>query len=255
MRAGLVGLVLLLWAGTAAAAEDPVYALYASGDYDGAVRAGEATHTAAGYAMAARALLGQEMLRDSPCLDCLKRAEQFARRAVAADPRFAWGQLWLAVSLGYEARITGIVRARLDDVPGQAHRALEAAIAADPDNPYAVSAMGGWNIAIVEGGGALAARLFYGATTRKALALFDRAVQVAADNVSVRYQIGLSLAGFDPEKYHDRIAAEFRAAIAAKPATVYEKAIQARAARLAALLTAHPGDDFAALVRKFEGYP
>ena len=103
----------------AAAAEDPVYALYASGDYDGAVRAGEATHTAAGYAMAARALLGQEMLRDSPCLDCLKRAEQFARRAVAADPRFAWGQLWLAVSLGYEARITGIVRARLDDVPAQ----------------------------------------------------------------------------------------------------------------------------------------
>ena len=152
MRAGLVGLVLLLWAGTAAAAEDPVYALYASGDYDGAVRAGEATHTAAGYAMAARALLGQEMLRDSPCLDCLKRAEQFARRAVAADPRFAWGQLWLAVSLGYEARITGIVRARLDDVPAQAHRALEAAIAADPDNPYAVSAMGGWNIAIVGGG-------------------------------------------------------------------------------------------------------
>ena len=89
----------------------------------------------------------------------------------------------------------------------------------------------------------------------KALALFDRAVQVAPDNVSVRYQIGLSLAGFDPEKYHDRIAAEFRAAIAAKPATAYEKAIQARAARLAALLTARPGGDFAALVRKFEGYP
>ena len=141
MKAGLVGLVLLLWAGTAAAAEDPVYALYARGDYEGTVRAGEAAHTAAGYAMAARALLGQEMLGDSPCLDCLKRAEQFARRAVAADPRFAWGQLWLAVSLGYEARITGIVRARLDDVPGQAHRALEARLGlevyfADPRSPW-----------------------------------------------------------------------------------------------------------------------
>ena len=35
----------------------------------------------------------------------------------------------------------------------------------------------------------------------EALALFDRAVKLAPDNVAVHYQIGLSLAGFDSEKY------------------------------------------------------
>ena len=255
MKPALAGLVVLLWAGTAAAAEDPVYALYAGGDYDGAVRAGEATHTAAGYAMAARALLDQDRLRNAPCLECLKRAEGFARRAIDADPGLAWGQLWLAVALGYEARITGTVRARLDDVPGRSHRALDKAVADDPDNPHAVSALGGWNIAIVKGGGALAARLFYGATSGKALALFDRAVQIAPGNVSVRYQIGLSLAGVDPDKYRDRIIGEFKAAIAGKPVTAYEKAMQDRAGTLLALLTAGRSEAFAALVRKFEGYP
>ncbi|MCP5412020.1 MAG: hypothetical protein H6924_07785 [Alphaproteobacteria bacterium] len=255
MKVIAAALAFVLLAGLPASAQDTPYALYARGDYDAAVKAGEAAGNAAGFAVAARALLGQAMLRDAPCLACLKRAEDFSRRAIAADPGYSWGQLWLAVSLGYEARINGIIRARLDDAPGQARRALDKAIAADPANAYAVSALGGWNMAIVAGGGALAARLLYGATEDKAIALFDQAVRLAPGNVSVRYQIGLSLAGFDVDKYRDRIGREFQATIAGNPATAYEKAMQGRAARLMALLA--PGHEaaLAALLRKYQGYP
>ena len=135
----------LLWPAPALA-DDPLFALYADGKYEAAMRAGEASHTAPGLAVAARAALADAVLRPDPCMDCLKRGEADARAAIAADPRLADGQVWLAVALGYQSRLTGILRARLRDAPGQARAALEAAIAADPKNPYAVSALGGYRV-------------------------------------------------------------------------------------------------------------
>ena len=86
---------------------------------------------------------------------CLERAEDFARAAVAADPHLADGHVWLAVALGYEARIIGVMRARLRDMPGQAKEELDAALATIPTIAYALAALGGWHIEIVRGGGAI----------------------------------------------------------------------------------------------------
>ena len=126
------------------------------------------------------------------------------------------------------------------------------AVADDPKNAFAVSALGGWHIEIVRGGGAFLARLAFGARESEALALFDRAVRLAPENVAVHYQIGLSLAGFNTGKYRSRIAAEFKAALAAAPETAYEKKMQGRAAELLDLL--NQGDAFDARVRKYQGF-
>jgi len=155
--------------------------------------------------------------------------------------------------LGYQARITGAVKARIKNSPAQSKAALEAAVADDPKNAYAVSALGGWHIEVVRGGGATLARLFYGARETTALSLFDRSVSLAPDNVAVRYQIGLSLAGFDPDKYHARIATELKAAISATPDTAYEKKIRARAQELLGLLNQQ--EMFQLRVRKYQGFP
>ena len=247
--------LLLLASPVHAATTEEIFALYAKGDYEQAVKAGEAAKTAPGYAIAARAVLADAVLRDRPCMECLTRAETLARQAVAADPRHAFGQVWLAVALGYQSRITGVVRARLRDAPGQSKTALDAAVAADPRNPFAVSALGGWHIEIVRGGGAYLARLLYGATETEALALLDRAVKLAPANVAVHYQIALSLLGFDERKYRARIQGELRAAIAAEPATSYEKAMQARASELLGLVNRGATDALEAKVRIFQGYP
>ena len=255
MRAALLALLLLLPAAARAATTEEIFALYARGDYEQAMKAGEVARTAPGYAIAARAVLADAMLRDSPCLECLERAERLSRQAVATDPRHAFGQLWLAVSLGYQSRITGVVKARLRDAPGQSKLALDAAIGADPQNPYAVSALGGWHIEIVRGGGAYLARLLYGARESEALALFDRSIKLAPGNVAVRYQIALSLLGFDAEKYRTRILAELRAAMAGEAATSYEKQIQGRANELLGLVNRGAQDVLTARVRKYQGYP
>jgi hypothetical protein len=235
------------------ATTDEIFAVYARGDYEQAARLGEAARTAPGLAIAARAVLADDVLRDTPCLPCLERAEALSRQAVAADPHHAFGQVWLAVALGYQARITGAVKARIKNSPAQSKAALEAAVADDPKNAYAVSALGGWHIEVVRGGGATLARMFYGARETTALSLFDRSVRLAPDNVAVRYQIGLSLAGFDADKYRARIAAEFKAALAAAPDTAYEKKIQARAGELLGLL--NQNEAFQLRVRKYQGFP
>jgi tetratricopeptide (TPR) repeat protein len=255
MKIAALALLMLAAPVAHAATTDEIFALYAKGNYEQAARVGEAAHTAPGYAIAARAVLADEVLRDAPCLDCLQRAENLARQAVAADPHHAYGQIWLAVALGYQARVTGVVRARLKDAPGQSKIALDMAVQDDPKNAFAVSALGGWNMEIVRGGGATLARMLYGATEAEAIALFDRAVKLAPDNVAVHYQIALSLVGYDAEKYHARILAELRAAVADEAATAYEKKIQDRANDLLGLVNRGPQDALAARVRKYQGYP
>lgn len=254
MKRALFGLMLLAVPAWAAPGDD-VYATYAKGDYEAAARAGEAAHTAASLTMAARAVLADEALRDTPCMDCLRRAEKLSRAAIAMDPHNAFAQLWLAASLGYQGRIMGTVKARLADIPNQSKTALDAALAADPNNGYVVSAVGGWNLAVVKAGGAFLARQIFGATEAQGMTMIDRAVKLDPGNVSVRFQNGLVLADFDADKYHDRILTELRAALSAHADTVYEKRIQERANILLGLVTHGSQDALTARVRKYSGWP
>lgn len=251
----LAAALLLAAPGARAATTEEIFALYARGDYAQAEKAGEAAHTAPGYAIAARAVLADAMLRDAPCLECLKRAEALARQAVAADPHHAFGQVWLAVALGYQARITGIVQARLHDSPARSKAALDQAVADEPRNAFAVSALGGWHVEVVRGGGAMLAGMLYGASEAQGIALFDRAVKLDPSNVAVHYQIALSLLGFNPAKYHARIVGELRAAVAGAAATEYERRMQDRANELLGLVNHGPDEALAARVRKYQGYP
>ena len=255
MKFLLALLMLLVPLSAQAAGDEEIFATYARGDYEQAARMGEASRTAPGLAIAARAVLADAVLRDAPCLACFERAEKLSRQAIAADPHFAFGQVWLAVALGYQARIIGAVKARMKDMPHQSRVALDQAVTDDPGNPFAVSALGGWHIEVVRGGGAPLARLFYGARESVAISLFDRAVRLAPGNVAVRYQIALSLAGFDAAKYRARIASELKAAVSDTPETAYEKKIQARAGELLALMNQGMDDAFHARVRKYQGFP
>ena len=128
--------------------------------------------------------------------------------------------------------------ARVHNTPGEAKDELDAALKADPHNPYALAAIGGWNVEIVRAGGAYLARKFYGASLNEALSLFDRAVHAAPGNVAVHYQIALSLSGFDPDTYRGRIESELTETVHATPDTAYEKAMQGACRRTACIAPA-----------------
>jgi len=247
-------LLALLLAGSAPDAGD-LFQLYARGQYDEAMRQGAASGTATGLALAARAAMADAMMRPQPCLECLKRGEAFARRAIAADNDAPDGHVWLAAALGYEARIVGLVRARLENDPAQAKANLDQALRAEPDNAYALAALGGWNVEIVRTGGKFLAHKLYGASLEQGFGLFDRAVRAAPRNVAVRYQIALSLAGLNADTHRGRIENELEAVIHAMPETAYEKFVQGRAVELRALLKRGDRDSFEIKLRTFQGYP
>ena len=166
-------------------------------------------------------------MRPAPCLECLKRGEAYARRAVAADGQAPDGHVWLAASLGYETRIVGVVRARLDNDPAQAKEHLDAALKVEPDNAYALAALGGWNVEIGARGRKFpgAANCTTPAWSRDSHCSIVRCAWRPAMS-AVRYQIALSLAGLDPETYRSRVENELDAAIHAAPETAYEKFVQ-----------------------------
>lgn len=235
------------------AAERP-YDLYAAGRYNDAIRAGVAEQDASGFAIAARAVLADATTRDRPCGACLERAEGFARHAVQADPNYPDGQTYLAVSLGLEARLAGPIFARMHNYPGQAKRALDAALKADPKNFWALAALGGWNVEIVRTGGPVLADFFYAASVDKGLEAFAQAFSIAPHNVAIRYQYALSLAGYDLPRFRRAVDEALSRAQHDAPLTAYERLAQSRATELAGLLRRGDTVAFALRVRKYQGY-
>ncbi len=250
----LVGALLAVLLGTPARAGDDALGLYQAGKYQQAIAAASAEDGAPGFTLASRAALADAVVR-APCLDCLKRAEALARKAVARDPNLADAHVYLAVSLGYQARITGPVKARLAGDAEQAKSHLDIALAREPQNAWALAALGGWNIEIVRNGGAALAGWLYGANVAAGLDCFARAFRSAPDNIVLRYQYALSLGGYDLSAHRGEIADALARAGSGPAATAYEMFAQARARELLAALKKDDRAAFALLLRRDQGYP
>ena len=246
---------LALFGASAAAAQTAPLALYQAGKYDAAIKAGLDANDAEGFAVAARAELAEEMMRDAPCLDCLKRAESYAREAIAADPKQAEGRVYLAAALGYQSRIIGIIAAKFKGYAEEAKTNLDAAIANHPDDPWTLAALGGWNIAVVNGGGGTMANWLYGASVEKGLTYFGKALAADPQNIVIHFQYALSLSAYDRKTYAKQIEAALQSSATGKPRTAYEVFMQGWARTL--LDTFRRGDwtGYDALVRHYQRYP
>lgn len=232
--------------------DDP---LYADGKYEAAIKADLARNDGEGFAMAARAALADEGSRSERCLACIKLAESYARKAIAAAPKDPDGRVYLAIALGLESRIEGYGVARRKGYADQAKQALEDAYALAPKNVWVLAGLGGWNIEVVRGGGAVLAYLLYGATVERGRALFDEALRLAPDNIVLRYQYALTLSGYAPDRFRAEIDGLLAQAAEGRADTAYDRLLQSRARKLLALLRKGDREGFAAHVRSYEGYP
>jgi tetratricopeptide (TPR) repeat protein len=233
---------------------DSAAQLYTAGKYQQAEAAGIAENNAEGLTYAARAILAHETM-GAPCLDCLKRAEGYARKAVADDPNYPDAHTYLAATLGYQGRVVGLIQARINNYPEEAKASIDAALKADPNNGRALAALGGWNIEVVRAGGDTMAKMIYGATLQAGQHDFERAFAASPDNLVLRYQYALVLGGYDPDRFHDTIVDSLKRAIAGKPATVFDGFEQTRAHALLDVFRRGDMDAFTKLVRHNQGYP
>jgi hypothetical protein len=228
--------------------------LYVRGDYAAATQAGEAAGTGESLSFAARAAIADSTLRDSPCLTCLNRAEELARRATQVEPGRAEAYVLLAVSMGLEARIVGVLRAQGAHYPERAKQALDKAVALDPNGGSTLAGLAAWHVEVVRNGGALGT-LLYGAKADTGMDLYRRGIAAEPANLVLPYQFALSLSGYALARYRAEIETQLTNASRGMPRTAYETALKARAARLLDTLRSGNDRSYGDLVRKYQGYP
>ena len=91
-----------------------------------------------------------------------RTAEDYARRAIKANPNSTWGHFYLGASLGLSAVVSPV--ARQVELAGEVREALEKSLAQDPRNGFAYHAYGVWHRKISEIGkmSRMLASVFYG---------------------------------------------------------------------------------------------
>jgi hypothetical protein len=257
MRARVLAFVaaLICTPAFAQSASGPALALYKAGNYEAAVRAGLAENSENGFTIAARATLADANLRDTPCLECLQRAEGYARRAIALGGRMPESYVYLAAALGHQSRIIGIIRARFANYGDQSREALETALRVRPGFSWALAALGSWNIEVVRVGGSWLGDMFYEASFDKGVRLFRQAIAAEPANLVIHFQFGLAVASYDLDAHRALILSELGIAAGGTPSSAYDAVVRQRAARLRELVAKRDDDAALALVRRYQGYP
>jgi hypothetical protein len=194
-------------------------------------------------------------MRDDPCLDCLKHAEELARRAIAADPGRPEGHIYLAAAIGYEARIIGDLAAQSKDYANVAKHEIDQALAADPKNAWALAALGSWHIEIVKSAGSTLGRWLFGARFETGQQYYAKAFAVAPANLVIHYQYALALSAYDLDGYRKDVETQLVRATEGTPQSAYDTFARARAQQLLDVLRRGDTDEAKRLVRRDQGYP
>ncbi|HYM18130.1 MAG TPA: hypothetical protein VEU06_06170 [Micropepsaceae bacterium] len=229
--------------------------LYRSGQYEAAIAKGETVGDDENLTIAAQAALAVTTLKGEPCLDCAKRAEALARRAIAADPERPRAYVCLVASMAFESRIIGVYASQTEHLPDDARRALDKALMLAPDDPWALTAMGGWHLEVVRSGGRIWSRILYGARLNDGIDYFKRAVAADPDNplIALNYALSLSSVAFNNRR--DEIRGALETAVKAMPHDAYEAAMKARAVKLKDLLEKNARGEYLALASSYLGFP
>ena len=209
--------------------------LFHQGRYEAAAREAEDSGLAAGLAFAARATLASATVGKyvAPPFALYERAEALARRAIALDSGNAEAYRLLAIALGEIARRESPLTAFANGYASEARALIRQAMALEPRSPWVHAVLGGWHTEIVAAAGPTLARSLYGATVDEAVAAFDRAVELAPENVILRFEKARALARLD--RPDEELAAALadaveRAANGAFERTMRDRAIRARSA-------------------------
>ena len=227
--------------------------LYRTGQFLEAAEVARKRDTAQSLAFAARATLmhagyvatGEDASRE------LKTGEALARAAVEKDPTAVEGLLELVIALGYLSREEGYMKAHTDGYGKEAEELIEKAVGLAPDMGWAHAAEGGWNAEIIAKGGSFLGGLVYGASKKKAIEAFDKAVTLDPGNPTIRIEYAKALIRMQSKHPDlDKVRAQLDAALKSPARTASERIIQSQGRELMAALDGGSRRDLVALVDK-----
>lgn len=206
---------------------DAAYDAYAAGDYADAVVLASSGESAADYALAARALNAVAYF-EAERKEARRTADDaidMAEKAIALDPDLPEARLQAAIGMALKGARISPFRAFFSGLAAKARAQIDAALALDPDNPWALSTSAAWRIEVARrGGGSL-----YGADPVKGHEEFMAARALAPDNVAIAYECALRLLADSRAEWRADALAALDAALAGAPQTEFERDVQALA--------------------------
>ncbi|MEM9169420.1 MAG: hypothetical protein AAGC56_07170 [Pseudomonadota bacterium] len=207
-----------------AGADPTALAHYQAGRYDAAVAAASEAGGAPNLALAARAMnaAGYFEIRASAARKDALRAAEFAERALEADPDNVEAHLQLAISHSVRAANMSGPRAFLLGLPKRARRSIDAALALDPDNPWALSTSGTWRIEVARRG----ADRIYKADPDVGFEEIERARALDPDNVVIAFEAAVSYRASDREEWRRTGSDALSVALNGPAQSVFEKGVQ-----------------------------
>ena len=212
-------------------------AALAAGDWQQAADLGEATGTAAGWAVAVDALsiqayyVAPEEEREA----LLQRAMRLAEEAVQLDPTDPEARFQLAHAVGRYTQHISPLQAGLQGYVSRSRQLLEDALELDPDLVRALLQLGSWHADVIGQAGAMLARMTYSAEESSALEHYERVLELAGDDIQVYGEVARGLlrldSRLDNQEYRARARDLLGRAVAIEPQNAFQRILHDQAAR------------------------
>ena len=203
-RLAVGGGLLLLPAGASAQSIDDARAAFTDGRFVEGADLAEALGTSEGYALAAQSLAVYAYYEadEEEWEEVVERAMRMGEEAVSADSTNADAYYQSAHAVGRYAQGKSPWTALREGLAGKIRELLEATLAIDPDYVDATLALGGWHADIAKEG--RIARMMYGGNDEEAIALFERALELAPNSKIVLHAYAIRLPRLDEERGTER---------------------------------------------------
>ena len=210
------------------------------GHWQQAAELGEAEGTASGFALSAEALAiyAHYVAPEPERREVLQRAIGLAEEAVRLQPSDPWIRFQLSHAVGRYAQNVSPMTALREGLVSRSRQLLEDVLALDPDMVLARLQLGSWHADVVAQAGPFVARLTHGARGKNAVEHYERALELAENNLNlvVCAEVSRGLLRLDARK-HGAWAQELLArAVALSPQDAFERILHQQAVeRLAEL--------------------
>ncbi len=230
--------MIVLGAPAFAAPDEAAFALFESGDYEGAAENAAAIGGAENLALAARALNAKAYLQvdNGDARKLAKAALEYAEAAISADDVLVEGHLQAAISLAQRGSRMAALRAFFLGIASRARDELDLALAREPDNSWALSSSAAWNLEVSRRAG----EGRFGSDPQAGYAQFLKARNLDPDNLLIAYECALRLLAYDKPEWRDDGLAALEVALSGAPASAFEREMQSRARDFSAAIAAGP---------------